>query len=308
MLLTAAAEWKPTPQCTWCQSRFVRRAVGGLDAFVCPTPACYERCEVWATFVDARCLFFPLPKQAELFEIVESHVYRQILWGGPLGAAKSFGLRHLAYHYCRRFENFHALLLRRTYPELEGSHIIDTVHEIDALNSCFDPKKPVAKYATRRIDFYETDAILKYGHCQNPSDYKAYLSAAFDLIIFDQLETFEDVQHQEISARTGRIRRDGWRGTVLSGENPGGPGSAFVDELFVSKTRDPKKYPKYRPEDYFYMPASMNDNPYLDDGYEDFIGDLGKEKRAMYRHGDRSVFPGQFFPSFDKTIHVRSVA
>ena len=245
--------------------------------------------------INETLFYLPLPKQAELYEAVESQRYRKICWGGQVAGGKSRGLRQLAYRFSRQFSDFYTLLLRRTYNELESSHLIPANRDADKLN---------AKYSRNRLTFSENGSILRFGHCQEEKDYKLYLSDEYDLIIFDQLETFLDSQFLEIGARTGRIQRKGWRGIVLAGENPGGPSAGFVDELFISKSRDRIKYPSYRPEDYLFIEARLEDNPYVADGYSDFLADLPEAKREMYRFGRRDVFPGQYFATF---VHPKRI-
>ncbi len=292
------APWKSTPACCWCGSPFVQADIHEALAWRCPTDACFDRCARWMDVFDDVLFYLPLPKQAELYEAVESQRYRKICWGGQVGGGKSHGLRHLAYRFSRKYADFSTLLLRRTYLELEGSHLIPATR---------DQHKLHAKYSRNRLTF-DNGSLLRFGHCDDDHDYDIYRSDAYDLIIFDQLETFSDRQFSEIGARTGRVRRAGWRGIVLAGENPGGPGSAFVDELFISKTRDRIKYPRYRPEEHLFIPAALEDNAYVDEGYEDFLADLPEAKREMYRFGRRDIFPGQFFQSFVHSARAQPLA
>lgn len=271
--------------------------IHGVMAWRCPTDACFERCAAWMDVIDDVLFFLPLPKQAELYEAVESRRYRKICWGGQVAGGKSRGLRQLSYRYSRQFENFFTLLLRRTYNELESSHLIPANR---------DQKKLSAKYARNRLVF-GNGSILRFGHCQDEKDYEAYLSDEYDLIIFDQLESFLDTQFTEIGARTGRIQRAGWRGIVLAGENPGGPQASFVDELFITKNRDRVKYPSYNPDEYLFISAHLEDNPYVAEGYADFIADLPEAKREMYRFGRRDIFPGQYFTSFVHPLRIQHV-
>jgi len=289
------AEWKLTPVCCWCGAPFVQVEVHQALAWRCPTAACFDRCARWMDVIDETLFFLPLPKQVELYEAVESLQYRKICWGGQVGGGKSRGLRNLAYRYCRKYPEFNTLMLRRSYLELESSHLIPAARDATKLG---------AKYSRNRLNFTANGSLLRFGHCDDESDYQIYRSDEYDLIIFDQLETFTDRQFTEIGARTGRVRRIGWRGIVLAGENPGGPGASFVDELFISKTRDRAKYPGYKPEDHLFIPAAMSDNPWLAEGYEDFLADLPEAKREMYRFGRRDVFPGQYFKDF---THPRRV-
>lgn len=283
-------DWKPDPKCCWCQSRFVEEEILGKFAMVCPTPACRERQVRWQMLdVDGKLFYLPTPKQVELEEAVESQRFRFICIGGDRGGAKSTGLRYIAYRYCRKFQGFNALLLRRTYQELLRNHVRKAQREQKLVGS---------KVANFLQTFDETGSALEYGHCQDLKDFTIYVGSEYDMVLIEQIEEFIDQQVTEISASTGRIRRVGWRGVVLAGENPGGPLSAFVDELFISKSRDRVKYPNYNPDLYHFIPAQLEDNPYVDDDYTDFLAGLEPIKRDMYRFGRRDVFPNQYFKAF----------
>jgi hypothetical protein len=307
---TIAQPWRPDPRCCWCQKRFVEVTVTDVTVWVCPSAKCFARCAKWAQFeiitvektddkpahqAPGPLAYLPLPKQAMIYEAIETGTYRKIHWGGAVAGAKSFGLRWLAYHFCRRFEHFRVLLLRRTFSELEADHLDFAEREVGAIGG---------KLSRHRVTFPATGAQLVFGHCANPNDYAAYRSSQWDLILFDQLETFIEKQFREIGARTGRIRRIGWRGLVLSADNPGGPLAKFIDELFISKNPDRAKFPAYDPAEHLFIPASLSDNPYVDSGYADFLMDLDPDTREMYLHGRRDIFPRQFFPSFKAATHV----
>lgn len=296
--------WKPEPVCCWCGSGFRQEDIQGMLAWVCEKTECRERQLVWLSLDDNGQFFYlPTPKQTVLEEAVHAAVnrrapYRQICIGGDRGGAKSTALRNIAYRYCRKMQVFKTLFLRRTYIELMDNHIRDAqATELERIGG---------KYANYVVSFADTKSSLQFGHCQDAKDFSKYVGPEYDLIIFDQLEQFTQQQYSEICAATGRKRRQGWRGVVVAGENPGGPLSAFVDELFISKTRDRVKYPGYKPEHYHFIPAQLEDNPWIDSDYEDFLAGLEPVKRDMYRFGRRDRYPGQFFGSFDRDLHVKA--
>lgn len=302
--MSEARDWKASPVCCWCGNSFRQEDIQGILAWVCKSDACRERQLTWLSVDDNGQFFYlPTPKQTELEEAVDAAVnhrapYRQICIGGDRGGAKSTALRHLGYRYCRKLRGFKTLFLRRTFGELLDNHIRDAQQfEIDRIGG---------RYANYVVSFADTKSTMQFGHCQDTKDFAKYVGPEYDLIIFDQLEQFTEQQYTEICAATGRKRREQWRGTVVAGENPGGPLSAFVDDLFISKTRDRVKYPKYNPQHFHFIPAQLEDNPWIDTDYEDFLAGLEPVKRDMYRFGRRDRFPGQYFPAFDKSVHVKA--
>lgn len=245
---------------------------------------------------DGILFYLPLPKQVELEEAIASQQFGCICIGGDRAGGKSEALRKIAYRYCLKYPGFTALLLRRTFPELVRNHVQKAQREVKRIN---------AKLASYKVTFEATDSILEFGHVQDDSNYANYIGAEYDLVIYDQLEMFTEQIFTEINACVGRIYRPEWRGLSLSGENPGGPMSAFVQELFINKTRDRERYPNYDPSQYQFIPASLEDNAYIPAGYASFLAGLEPIKRDMYRFGNRDHWPGQYFAAFDPTQHVR---
>lgn len=287
--------WEPSYICHWCQSPFVQKFVDSIKAWVCPTEACYLRQEAFKIIdVGKRLFYLPMPRLVELEEAIASQNYGAICLGGDRSGGKSVGIRAIMYRYCLKIENLATLLLRREFPELERNHMRFMEKEAPRIG---------AEYTSKKMKF-ETGAFIECGHCHAPKDYARYIGADMDMITFGQLEQFSQQQFTEISPSTGRIRRDNWRGLVLAEENPGGPLADFVQTFFIKKDPDPALYPNYDPDDHHFIASQLDDNPYTDPRYVKKLANLQYERREMFRYGRRDVFPGQFFPDFDKSKHV----
>jgi hypothetical protein len=272
--------------------------VNNVDAWTCPTDACFKRQLRWKMLDKNGHLFYlPLPRQVEVEEAIETQQYGSIGIGGHRNSGKSAMLRRVCYRLCQQFEDFAILFLRRNFPELQLNHMRFAIKEAKRLG---------AKYSTKQMDFPDTGSELIWGHCYKPDDYKNYIGGDVDLIVFEQLEEFEAIQFTEISASTGRTRkRRGWRGLVLAGENPGGPLSAFVEEFFIHKNPKPELYPDYDPTQYHFIHASLEDNPYADPRYVNNLATLSPARRQMFRFGRRDVFPLQYFKTFLRPDRVQ---
>lgn len=291
--------WVPEFRCCWCHSLFVRRAFGYKTAWVCPTEACFERQWHWRMEdLEGQLFYLPNPRQVEVEETVASRKYAALCFGGARGGSKSICWRRIAQRYCRTLPNFTVLFLRRELKPLTRNHLRFAHREAKLIGG---------KFSNMKHTFPETDSEIEYGHCAEKDDWNQYIGAEADLIVFEQLEQFEEVQFNEIGASAGRVAREDWRGLIGASENPNGPLSAFVDTVFVKKDVDRAKFPGYDPNDYGFIYSHLEDNPYVSADYVKNLARMGEEKREMYRYGRRDVFPGQFFPSFSPTQHVVSL-
>jgi len=295
------SDWVPTFRCCWCGAEFIQREVDRVVAWACPTDDCFER-QLAKKLIDTqkRLFYLPLPKQVELEDAIDAQQYGFICIGGHRNSAKSHTLRVITYKLCKRFHEFSVIFLRRSFPELRLNHIRFAIREVPRIGG---------KYGTHSVTFPDTDSEILWGHCFDTDDYKNYIGGDVDLIVFDQLEEFEHVQFQEITPSTGRTRKRGdWRGLVLAGENPGGPLSAYVEELFIDKNISRTEFPDYDPTQYHFITAQLEDNPYADPRYVVNLAGLSKERRAMFRFGRRDIFPRQFFKTFIRHDRVERIA
>lgn len=297
----ADVETHTLARCSWCGGAFVRGAVTvlGLSPWVCEREACWRRQVAHAMVVqlkgkDRRCRFVPLPRQVDAIEALRGEaVY--VLLGGAAGGSKSKILREMGYTECLRVTGFKVLLLRRTYKELDQTHLRDA--EIEA------PEMGAVAVPSAKVVRFPNGSVFQFGHCETTADAANYLSAEYDLILFDELVTFEELQFLMISSRA-RSNKPGVVPKVMAGTNPGGPQSHWVRSRFLDKTVDPDVYPDYRPEEWAFVPSKLDDNPYLDESYERKLLNLPPEMRKAYRDGDWDIFPGQYFPEWRKSTHV----
>lgn len=268
--------------------------------WVCPTDACRERQLKWAMDdLEGKLYYLPNPRQVELEEAVASQLYTAVCIGGARAGSKSKAWRMIAERYCQTLPNFTVLFLRRELKPLIRNHLRFVQKEAKLLGG---------KFTNMKLTFPATDSETEFGHCATRKDWEQYIGAEADLVVFEQLEQFEELQFTEIGAASGRVPRDDWRGVIGASENPNGPLSSFVNTFFVDKNPDRQKYPDYDPTDYHFIYSHLEDNPYVAAEYVKNFATMGAEKRDMYRFGARDRFPDQFFTSFDKATHVRSVA
>jgi phage terminase large subunit len=287
--------------CCWCQKPFVQVTQHQLSFWSCLTPTCLARQNPWCIPVGKapklKLLYVPLPRQVEALEQVASQQYKWILFGGARGGGKSRFLRWMAYYYCLKIPGFQVLLLRRTYPELEKSHMRWMSAEAIALGADYVPslKPPVMRFAN--------GSIIELGHCQDMQAADHYLSAEYNLVLPDELGTFEEDMIVRI-ASTARIACSTFRPCIVAATNPG---AMWVKDRWITKLVDKDRYGSYDPSQYCFIQSKLDDNPYPDADYEAFLNALDPVTKAAWRDGSWDVFEGQYFQEFRYTRHVQSL-
>jgi hypothetical protein len=222
------------------------------------------------------------------------------LFGGAAGGGKSHAIRMEAYMRCLQIPGYRVLLLRRVLPELKSTHLRELPMELTKLLGLGQRGSPSFKDVYRATDYTVTwpnGSILQFGSCDNDDSVTKYLSTEYDAAYFDELTTFPLSMYRMIESRVGR--RVGMPWTIAAGTNPVGIGAAWVKALFVTKDPDPDEAPNYKPEQYAYIPARVEDNPSLSPDYAEKLENLPSEAlRRAYRYGSWEFLEGQFFSQF----------
>lgn len=315
--------------CCWCGGPFVK-----IDThYWCRTPACRVRQAQYAISIAAPSgpviqFYVPLPKQVEL----ELAPVRYLLGGGAAGVSKSHMARFGLYRRALEIPEFEALILRKTWNELEKHHLRLMDREAARLRSY---GIPVEFSKTDREMRFGNGAIIEGGHMENPEDIEKYLSRERDAIVLDEGVTFNPFNVLELSTRarstkpqveafarrfwnrpTGEIAGGGAVCWVLS--NPGGQSAPMLRDFFIDHTPDFDEYPQlkdlddegrplYRPEEWGYVPGNLEDNPYLPKSYERDLAVLPPWRYQQLRYNNWDVVSGQFFADFSAQIHVRDL-
>lgn len=297
----------PVARCKWCGGEFVRFY---RQHFICENKTCADRqiaAALWKleppTSADASpFLYVPTPVGVELDE----SRFKNVLFGGAAGGSKSYGLRWNLYRWCMQIAGYQALLIRNTFPELESTHI-KMMRKEEGVLGC--ASYHAGKHALT-FDFNNGSSI-RLGHCESEADMNKYLSTEYDHIVIDEATLLKPAPIREISsrARSSNIevveRGGGW---VRMGTNPGGPSHTYLKMLYIDRRPDPRVIQNYHPENYGYIPAKIEDNPYLEADYESArLDNLTPERYQQQRFGNWDIFAGQFFDTWQAERHVVSM-
>ena len=235
----------------------------------------------------------------------------EVLYGGSAGGGKSDLLLGIA-----RTEHRRSLLLRREFPDLERS-LISRSLEFYGDRKFYNSSKHVWNIDGKRIEFGHMERI---GTPQEPGDEQSYASAPYDLIAFDQLEQFTEYGYIFMVSRARSADGDGQRVRIVSsanwvGENldwiikrwgawldPGHHNPAKPGELRwyyrlkgdEEEREAPDNTPIWDapandwviPRSRTFIPAGLNDNPYLGDDYKASLQLLPEPLRSALLYGD----------------------
>jgi hypothetical protein len=236
-------------------------------------------------------LFAPTPRQTQFAELTRAKKFS--LFGGAKAVTKSYGLRWLLYRDCLRIPGLRCLLLRRTYGELESTHLLEMPSEAEKL------KAVGAQYRSAMREFsFGNDSLIRAGHCETDVDVAKFLSTQWDRIVFDEVVTFPLPMFLAIvsCARSAKqVVIDEGGAQVWGGTNPGGRGARWVHEFFVTHDVDREQFPSYDASQWGFVQGWLEDNPYIEPGYRQTLMNLPPILRRQWLAGDWEAWEGQFF-------------
>lgn len=236
-------------------------------------------------------LGIPNPKQARFF----ASRARFIGYGGARGGGKSWAMRTKLILLALRYARLNILLLRRTLPELRENHLLPMqklLYEAAEYN------------AAARAFTFPNGSRIRLGYCDSEADVYQYQGQEYDVIGVEECTHFTWTQVQFLMTCNRSVRPDFSARMYFTG-NPGGVGHAWFRRLFVKGLYAPNE----NPDDYVFIPATVDDNAVLlryDPLYVKVLDALPDKLRRAHRYGDWDVFDGQFFSEFtDAPAHYK---
>jgi hypothetical protein len=212
---------------------------------------------------------------------------REAFYGGAAGGGKSDALLMAALQHVDK-PGYHALLLRRTFPELEGADgLITKAHEwLGEYRASGDADWNEQKHRWT----FPSGATLQFGHVQDEKAMYRYQGQAYQFVGFDELTHFTERQYEYIAfTRSRRVTAHQHAGIPVrarSASNPGNVGHGWVKRRFIDQ----------RKPGVFFIPAKIDDNPGLDRAtYSQDLSHLPEELRRQLLDGDWGAFEGAAF-------------
>ncbi len=232
--------------------------------------------------------FEPNEKQKRFFLARE----RYVAYGGARGGGKSWAVRVKAVLLALGWPGIRLLLVRRSYGELEENHIRPLRALLGELAVYRDADKTLS---------FPNGSRLRFGYCDGEDDVLRYQGQEYDVIFLDEATQLTEYQFQTFKGCLRGVNEFPKRIYVTC--NPGGVGHAWVKRLFLERDYRAGE----RPEDHVFIPADVYDNTALmasDPEYAARLESLPFELREAWLRGNWDVFAGQFFPEWDRGVHV----
>ena len=241
-----------------------------------PALTAKDKAYIFSTVLDNKYIKVrPTPKQLRFLLCKAEEAF----YGGAAGGGKSIAMLMAALQYVE-WPEYSALLLRRTLPELESPPSGLMVVAKDWLMGT-DAKMSDGG----RIWKFPSGATLTFGYLQDENDKYRYQGTEYQFVGFDELSQFTESQYTYLFSRLRRTTANPIPSRMRATSNPGGVGHEWVKERFIT---NPKAV---------YIPARLEDNPYLESGeYARNLDRLDPVTRAQLRDGNWDIqAAGNFF-------------
>lgn len=221
------------------------------------------------------CPHKPTVKQATFLLLDD----REILFGGAAGGGKSDALLMAALQFVD-VPDYAALLLRRTYPDLQlPGAILERSHD-------WLTESPATWSQINRTWTFPSGATITFGFCARPADKFRYQSSEFQYIAFDELTQFGLEEYRYLFSRLRRPRNMQVPLRMRAASNPGGYGHGWVKDRFHDN-----------PEQRIFIPAKIEDNPFLDEEeYRKSLETLDPTTQAQLMDGNWMIHDDGILP------------
>ena len=197
----------------------------------------------------------------------------ELLYGGQAGGGKSEALLMSALQYVEQ-EDYHSLLLRRTYKDLALPNAI--------MNRCHNWLKKFVEDRTIKWDrdtktyTFPSGSTLTFSYLAHDKDLDQYQGSELQFIGFDELTQFTEKQYTYLHSRLRKLEDSDIPIRMRAGTNPGGRGHNWVKARFITPTSPAP-----------FIQSAYTDNIYLDiNQYGNQLDKLDELTKLQLKYGD----------------------
>ena len=216
----------------------------------------------WTRYIPIK----PTPKQLAFLLLP----CMEALFGGAGGPGKSTALLMAALQYVDT-AGYAAIIIRRTFADLSLPSAL-----MDVARSWLNDTD--AKWSQdEKTWHFPIGSTVTFGYLDSPKDKYRYQSAAFQMIGFDELTQFPEMDYTFMFSRLRRLKDVDIPIRMRSASNPGNQGHDWVKQRFMT----------YPTTDRIFIPAKLSDNPHIDaEEYRRSLAELDPITRRQIEDGD----------------------
>ncbi len=221
----------------------------------------------------------------------------EVLFGGAAGGGKSYGQMVDALLFALKYPKSKQLILRRTFAELDKS-LIRTAHDLY-------PREIFTLNSSSHTGKFKNGSCIDFGYCAAESDVYQYQSAEYDIIRFDELTHFTEMQYLYLISRVRGA--NSYPKQIKSSTNPGGVGHTWVKARFVDRAERGKEFLGEDGMTRIFIPSLLDENTFLmrdDPDYRRRLEALPEREKRALLFGEWNIFEGQYFDEFREDVHT----
>jgi len=236
----------------------------------------------------ARAGYVPQPKQLQFHAAAracQTGRIDEVGFGGARGPGKSHALfAQMALDDCQRIAGLKCLYLRKVARQAR--------EQIEDLRRAVLWCTPHDYRSHDGVITFPNGSRILIGHFHDEGDVDNYLGIQYDLIVIEETTTLTLAKYKTLRDSNRTSRRD-WRPAIYNSTNPGGVGHAWYKDRFIKPARERRETTTR------FVFGTVDDNKFIDAGYQAKLEENTGWKLRAYRYGDWDISAGQFFTNWD---------
>ena len=174
------------------------------------------------------------------------------------------------------------------------------------------PKEMYEYNQSKHMLLFKNGSLTDFGYCDSETDVYKYQSSEYDVIRFDEATHFTGTMYEYLRTRIRGANK--FPKQTKCSTNPGSVGHHYFKSRFIDVCPPMETYELIHPRTKrrstrLFIPSRVYDNTFLMEADPDYINrleDLPEEQRKALLDGSWDLYEGQFFPEFNRDVHVYS--